>query len=276
MSVRHDMQAQRFELKYMLPCSMKEDLRAFIASYLVLDEYAEKSPTLAYGIHSIYFDSPNLSTYQATEGGDRNRFKLRLRYYDENEESPVFLEMKRRFDNVIAKKRCMIPRHAIEETLAGDTTYVRPKELAGHQSFCHLMNQLQAGPRAHVAYQREAWMSEHDNSVRVTLDTDVFVEPKFDLIPTTQMKDPVPSFGDQMVLELKYTNRFPGWFRDLVEAFHLMQSGGPKYSAGVKLYGEEHFMGSTCQGQPLDLVSAQRELLAQPAKRAPQGDLLMA
>jgi hypothetical protein len=276
MSVRHAMQSQRYELKYVVPVSMKEDLRPFIASYLILDDFAEKSPTLAYDIHSIYFDSPNLSTYMATEGGDRNRFKLRVRYYDEDPESPVFLELKRRSDNGIQKQRCMIPKHALEQTLAGDTTYVRDKEIRGHTNFLYLMSQLQAGPRAHVAYKREAWMSEHDNSVRVTLDTDVFVEPKFDLELTTHQKNPVPSFGDFMVLELKYTSRFPGWFRDLVETFDLMQSGGPKYSAGVKLFGEEHFMGDTSQGTPLDLDAARRELLSHQSQPVLSRDLQIA
>ena len=243
MAAHQDMQAQRYELKYIVPVSLKESLRAFIASYLELDEFAAKGQDCAYPIHSIYFDSPALKTYRAADNGDRNRYKLRVRYYDDKPESPVFMEMKRRVNDVIQKKRCMLPRADLTRALAGDTTCIRPKDMDGHATFIHHMYQINAMPKAHVAYEREAWVSPYDNSVRVTMDREVRVEPKFDLKLVTEMKNPVKPFGDAMVLELKYTARFPEWFRDLVHAFHLMQSGGPKYSGGVKLYGEEHFHG---------------------------------
>jgi hypothetical protein len=243
MASNHDMQAERYELKYMLPLSLKGAIRSFIAPYLVMDDYAALAEDFAYPIHSIYLDSPGLQTYKATQNGDRNRFKLRLRYYDDAPGSPVFLELKRRCDHVIAKQRCMVAQDALTSALSGDSSAIRPKDLAAHQHFITLMHQLQATPRAHVAYMREAWMSPNDNSVRITMDQDVSVEPKFDFTPTTRMTAPAKPFGDKMVLELKYTTRFPAWFHDLVHTFNLMQSGGPKYSDGVRLYGEREFMG---------------------------------
>jgi hypothetical protein len=254
MASHQEMQAERYELKYILPLSLKEPIRSFLASYLILDDYSAAAEGYAYPIHSIYFDSPSLKTYQATQNGDRNRFKLRMRYYNDHPGSPVFLEMKRRSDSVIAKTRCVLQAHALGSALAGDSSCVRPKDQEAYAQFISLMHQLQASPRAHVAYSREAWMSPHDNSVRVTMDQDVRVEPKFDLIPTVQMKAPVHPFGDKMVLELKYTNRFPSWFRDLVQTFHLMQSGGPKYSGGVQLYGEHCFMGDVVSQQQMQMA----------------------
>ena len=41
-----------------------------------------------------------------------------------------------------------------------------------------------------------------------------------------------------MVLELKSTNRFPDWFRELVRVFGLRQCGAAKYADGVALQGE--------------------------------------
>ena len=251
MAGNHDMQAQRYELKYIVPVSLKQPIRDFVQSYLELDEFAAGAVDYAYPIHSIYFDSDGLSTYQATENGDKNRFKLRVRYYDDKPESPVFLEMKRRFNDVIQKRRCMLPRHALREALTGDTAHVRPKEMEGYTTFTHLMHHLDAKPKAHVAYVREAWMSHYDNSVRVTMDREVRVEPKFDLLPTTAMKSPVMPFGEMMVLELKYTSRFPAWFQELTRTFHLSQSGGPKYSGGVKLFGEEHFKSPGIEALPI-------------------------
>jgi VTC domain len=237
------MQAQRFELKYIIPDSITPDIRAFVSSYLELDPFAEGSPAFSYAIHSIYLDSENLHTYHAGIQGDRNRFKLRVRYYDEKPDTPVFLELKRRHKEVIQKKRCALPRHALAEVLAGDTRHLRPKDLEGHAAFCHHMHQIDAMPRSHVAYDREAWVSRDDNSVRVTIDRNVRAEPCFHLKMEVAMQDPVLVFGYNDVLELKFTNRAPNWIQELVRVFQLKQSGGPKYANGIRLLGEHRFSG---------------------------------
>ena len=46
-------------------------------------------------------------------------------------------------------------------------------------------------------------------------------------------------------MEIKFTNRFPNWLRDLVEQFGLMQFSAAKYSGGVDLAGEQWFREHT-------------------------------
>src|SRR5205814_318833 len=53
--------------------------------------------------------------------------------------------------------------------------------------------------------------------------------------------NPVLTFGRQVVLELKFTNRFPDWFRELVRVFNLMQFSASKYCEGITLLGEHRF-----------------------------------
>jgi hypothetical protein len=237
------MQAQRFELKYIVPDSIAGSIRAHVASYLELDPFAEGSADCSYAIHSIYLDSESLHTYHAALQGDRNRFKLRVRFYDEKPDTPVFLELKRRHKDIIQKKRCAVPRHALQTTLAGDTSFLREKDLEGHAAFCHLMHLIDATPRAHVAYNREAWVGRGDNSVRVTIDRNVRSQPCFHLNLTTAMSDPVLVFGNSDVLELKFTNRAPNWIAEMVRVFNLKQTGGPKYANGIEMLGEHRFAG---------------------------------
>jgi hypothetical protein len=245
------MQAQRFELKYLVPGSITTSIRAFVSSYLELDPFAANSDHYSYANHSIYLDSGSLHTFHAKLQGHLNRFKLRLRFYDEKPDSPVFLEVKRRHKDIIQKTRCAIPRHSLLDTLAGDTSFVKPTEINGHAAFCKLMYQIDATPRAHVAYDREAWSSRDDNSVRVTIDRNVRAEPCFDYGMTTAMDNPVSVFGTQNVLELKFTNRAPDWIRELVRVFHLSQSGGAKYAGGHPTDGRTSLRGaSPCFGQP--------------------------
>ena len=54
---------------------------------------------------------------------------------------------------------------------------------------------------------------------------------------STEMKDPQMSFSGYVILELKFTNRFPDWFRELVRVFGVMQCGAAKYCDSVQAIG---------------------------------------
>src|SRR5688572_33040428 len=113
------LQQQRFELKYVIPDQVALAVRDFVRSYLELDEFGATLPNLSYPVHSLYLDSEDLFTYRATINGDKNRYKLRLRYYNEKPESPVFFEIKRRTNNTIAKQRGGVRRSSVAAILSG-------------------------------------------------------------------------------------------------------------------------------------------------------------
>ena len=108
------LQNQRSELKYHVPEEKARRIRDYVQAYLEIDEYGAGQPDLSYPTLSLYLDSDALDTYWHTINGDRNRFKLRLRYYDDHPNTPVFFEIKRRVNHVIlknavacAKRRCV-------------------------------------------------------------------------------------------------------------------------------------------------------------------------
>lgn len=238
------LQLQRFELKYIIPEDVALAVRGFVASYLELDEFGATLPNLSYPVHSLYLDSDDLYTFRATQNGDKNRYKLRLRFYDNRPESPVFFEIKKRTNNTISKQRGGVRRDAVDFILAGQLPAPQhmlskePKQLVAIQNFCRLMTDIRATPKAHVFYLREAWISRNDNSVRVTMDRNVLCDPEPTARLSTQMVDPVNVFGNKVILELKFTTRFPDWFKELVRVFGLMQCGAAKYADGVTLCGE--------------------------------------
>ena len=55
------------------------------------------------------------------------------------------------------------------------------------------------------------------------------------------MEDPMHVFDDKVILELKFTDRYPNWFRELVRVFGLMQCGAAKYVDGVARKGTHLF-----------------------------------
>src|SRR5205807_944049 len=95
----------------------------------------------------------------------------------------------------------------------------------------------------------EAWVSPHDNSVRVTFDRRVLIEPYFKAGAPVALTAPIQVYPEFTILELKFTTRFPNWFNELVGAFNLMQFSAAKYSEGIVLLGEHRFHN---EERPLD------------------------
>ena len=253
-------QHSRFELKYFIDESTALRVRDFVQSYLEIDEFGAQRPSLSYPTLSLYLDSDDLKTYWHTINGDKNRFKLRLRYYDDRPETPVFFEIKRRMNNIILKDRAGVRKAAVRRLLAGhlpergDLLYPGDiQQQAAAARFIELMSRLQAKPKMHIAYLREAWENPMDNSVRVTFDrvVDSAPNPQPTLVATSP--NPHRVFEKSVVLELKYTNRFPNWFRELVSTFDCMQTGAAKFAEGIFMKGED-WVHRACQPKPPEVV----------------------
>lgn len=242
--------ASRFENKYLVTEATALQIRQFIQQYLELDEFGIGKPNLSYPVHSLYLDSSSLEIYWRTINGDKNRFKLRLRYYNDDPKTPVFFEIKRRMNNIILKQRACIRRQGIAMILSGqfppDECFASKsqEDRASLQRFLQLMQAVHAAPFMHVAYDREAYVHAHDNDVRVTLDRNVRCEVDTTTNCLVGMKNPHPLryiSGDLVILELKFTDRYPNWFRDLVQTFNVMQGGAAKFVEGTMQIGNNPF-----------------------------------
>src|SRR6267143_7058571 len=160
---RDRMQQPPFELKYLIRESTAQRVRDFVRCYLGMDEFGVGKPNYSYPVHSLYLDSDNLEIYWRTVNGDKNRYKLRLRYYSDNPKSPVFFEIKRRMKDVILKQRGGVKQAAVPLLLAGQLPEEShllskvPSNLVAIQRFQHLMTGLNAKPKSHIYYLREAY-----------------------------------------------------------------------------------------------------------------------
>ena len=232
----------RYELKYLIPSNVALQVRDFVQQHLEIDEFGACQPNLSYPVHSLYLDSPDWKIYARSVNGDKNRYKLRVRYYNDSPRTPVFFEIKRRMKDIILKQRCGVLRGGEEAVLAGHLP--APKYLASPyaadrfslERFLELMVTLDARPKLHVAYVREAYVSPHNNEVRLTMDRFVRGVPRFDGKLITAMEKPFICTTDTVILELKFSGRFPTWYRELVRRFNCFQTGAAKYVECSILY----------------------------------------
>ncbi|PAW84130.1 MAG: hypothetical protein B9S33_12380 [Pedosphaera sp. Tous-C6FEB] len=243
-----EMQLQRWELKYIIPETTAQAVRRFISAYTVLDDFGVGKPDNSYPIHSLYLDSEALTIYWHTINGNKNRFKLRLRFYDNEPDSPVFFEIKRRMNNAILKQRGGVRRKSVDNILAGHLPQPdhlvkqgNPKELVALQRFSQYLKEYKAVPKAHIHYLREAWVSPYDNSLRVTFDRNVLISAEPTARLETAQINPTCVFGKDVVLEFKFTGRFPDFLRECTRVFGLTTTTAAKYADGIALKGEKYF-----------------------------------
>lgn len=267
-------QTQRFEMKYLVGENTARRVRDFVRAHLVADAFAATHPNSAYPVHSLYLDSPDLMTYRAVQCGEKNRFKLRIRYYADADDS-VYFEIKRRTNDVISKARAKVHRAAVQPLLEGQPPQwqhlVRPngREFPALQEFCRLMHRLRATPRSHVGYLREAWVGPRNNSIRVTFDRQVRCEPEFGCRLPTQFDAAVAPFASNVIVEIKFVDQLPRWCGEMIQACGLVRGGAPKYAHGVYVMGEHRISN---RGLGLRIPAARRPATA----LAPSGSVLVA
>ena len=226
----------RYELKYRIDEAKAAAIEQFLRPYLHLDRYTQIQQTRAYPIVSMYLDSEDFKLCQETMTGKKSRFKLRIRSYDDDPKKPRFFEIKRRANNVIIKSRVRATADDTENFLLGRSLLKRDYEKDEQvlRQFQLYVNYLNAKPSVLVRYMRRAYEGDSDNRVRVTFDRQlcyrVADEPKVLFNGYGWHKVNI----GHVILELKFTARYPAWLGRMVKYFNLNQQSMSKYVASVK------------------------------------------
>ena len=214
----------RIELKYRLN---KEQITYFtdaISSHMKLDEYGLTS------VESLYFDTPDYLMNNRSLDKPEFKEKLRLRSYGlASKDSPTFLEMKRKSEGIVYKRRkTMLESEAIsliEGNIVSKDDQIS-KEL---NSFIHHYHHLEA--KYLIIYDRLAYYSP-SSDIRITID----LNPRYrttDLNLHTSLEG-IPLLEEgEAILEIKVQNSIPLWLAQIL-------SKGKIYQSSYSKVGEAH------------------------------------
>lgn len=237
---------QRFEAKYYLHELEAQAVLSAMMPYVTSDPHVP--PGQSYAILSLYLDSPDLTLCESSEFGEKNRFKLRVRSYGEGPEAPVFLELKRRIDKVIKKERVGVKRSYLPQILRGkgfcEDALLNPSRGALQKlyNFRDYQESINAMPRCMVRYTREAYMSDLEEPVRISLDRCLST------MPVAGYSEDIWSYDNKrykevdafdVMFEIKFSNAMPFWVRQLIQTFELTRSSCAKYVECVRMLERE-------------------------------------
>jgi hypothetical protein len=142
---------------------------------------------------------------------------------------------------IILKKRAAVWRSAIPDLLAGAMPEPSMLYVDNYRNqdallrFCELRDMIEAQPAAYTSYWREGYETADGNAVRVTFDRELRGGIFHGSLSVVDLESwAAPEVGG-VVLELKFTDRFPRWMHTLVEIFNLERTTMPKYVKCVAL-----------------------------------------
>ncbi len=223
----------RYELKYQVSESEAAVIAEYIKPYAQLDTYCKMHPDGAYPIASLYLDTANLRLCRESLEGRKNRFKLRIRSYTDEQDYPCFFEIKRRLNTIIIKDRAKVMPAKVTEVL-GMQCWSENGDRRTMGQFLLYMVSMGAKPIVRTRYQRQAFEGITGNKVRITFDRglsyNVTNSPNVGLNGEGWRKLPM----NMVVLEIKFTGQYPAWLGRMVKDLGLRQQSLSKYVHSVK------------------------------------------
>ena len=214
---------RRVEKKYIINKAQYEKLIPEIKKYMNEDRYGEST------ICNIYFDTEQYELIRHSITKPYYKEKVRLRSYNtpKDENSKVYLEIKRKVDSVVGKRR-------IEMTLGEFNRYIEdPKGLENSNAqikkeLDYTFKLYNLKPTMYVSYKRTAYYQKDNMDFRATFDSNVLAR-NYDL----NLED--GSFGEQImsqdyyILEIKTLGSIPMWFVKIINELQIVPGNFSKY-----------------------------------------------
>ena len=153
---------KRYEIKYLLTNEQRDRLRILMDQHMVPDEWGPST------VCNVYYDTPSRLLVRRSSEHPDYKEKVRIRSYGiARQGDPVFVELKKKFDGVVYKRRCSMDANRAFELLAGrgepHTQIERELDYT-----CRHYGGLE--PAFFIAYDREAFYARDDHEFRMTFD----------------------------------------------------------------------------------------------------------
>ncbi|MCL2843052.1 MAG: polyphosphate polymerase domain-containing protein [Oscillospiraceae bacterium] len=194
---------KRKETKYRITETQAAALERLFAQHMVLDR------NKPYYIQSIYFDTVDWDVIQESIEKPLYKEKLRLRFYGKNRDSAQgFLELKKKFDGMVYKRRIVFPLHELSHRSIHDIVTADSTQIGRELDFYLQRHSVSA--QIYIGYQRTAYNATAPSNLRVTLDRDVRYRLD-DLDEHTPHSGQPLLTPNQVLLEIKTTEAIPLW-----------------------------------------------------------------
>lgn len=217
---------RRRETKYLLSGEQRAALEKLVATHMAPDAHGAAT------VRSVYYDTPTYLLARRSAEHPTYKEKLRTRAYgNPHPFDPVFVELKKKCDGVVYKRRCRLSPPEARELLAGRgrlTSQVEREIDWAARSYEGLR------PAVLVAYERQAWVCEDGRDLRLTFDANI--RARWDDVALAGSADGVPLTEPGVtLLEVKSMYAMPLWLVDFLGAEKVYKTSFSKYGGAFRL-----------------------------------------
>lgn len=218
---------KRYELKYMLTRSQKEIILAAMAPYMQLDAYGKTT------IRNIYFDTDNYRLIRRSIEKPVYKEKLRIRSYAQAmPDSTVFVELKRKYDHVVYKRRVALSEQTALDWVCDRISCSVPDQISAEiDYFLQYYGTLR--PTVFLSYEREAYYGRNDSSFRVTFDENILCR-QYDLSLESGVYGAPLLDRDHILMEIKCGGGIPLWMTHVLSDQKIYKTSFSKYGTAYQ------------------------------------------
>lgn len=213
---------KRYELKYILNPQQKDALLEAMADHMQLDQYGMTT------IRNIYYDTDNYQLIRASLMKPAYKEKLRIRSYGRaGRQDMVFVELKKKYDSVVYKRRLTLPQAKAMNCLEERKPFPEDSQISREiDYFNNFYENLH--PAAFVSYDREAYVPVGGGDLRITLDKNI--RGRTEELTLDSEAYGARIIGDDMTLvEVKTGVGYPMWFVKVLTEQHIFKTSFSKY-----------------------------------------------
>ena len=220
---------KRYEIKYLLSRRQRDAIVREMAPYMALDRYGRST------IRNIYYDTPDFRLIRRSLEKPVYKEKLRVRSYGRaSEETPVFVELKKKYRGVVYKRRIILPQAQALACLAGAAPM--PDSQIGREIAYALAYYQGLRPAVFLSYAREAYAPRGGGPFRVTFDEDIrYRTSALTLDSDCRGRALLPP--DMVLMELKTPDAIPLWMVHALSAQGVCRTSFSKYGAAYQDMG---------------------------------------
>ena len=194
---------KRLEKKYPVSTAQKEKLLTMIEDKLVPDEYGKST------VCSLYLDTPTHLLIRNSIEAKCYKEKLRLRSYGvPNGDTKVFLEIKKKFQGVVYKRRVSMTLDEAKAYIDGGESPIKSQIMSEIDYAMRFYGQPK--PSILIAYEREAFYVKGLPNVRLTFDSGIRYRNE-DLLLEKGNHGELLLPDDRLILEIKTDGAMPLW-----------------------------------------------------------------
>ncbi len=217
---------KRYELKYLLTAEQTDFLRERLKGHMEVDQSGKTS------IASIYYDTPTYQLIRTSVEKPEFKEKIRLRSYGlATDESPVFLELKRKAYGIVYKRRVQTTIPLVGKFFSGEGDICAPgqinKEITVFRD--HYKTLV---PSCMIIYDRTAYF-EPCGDLRLTIDEN----PRYRLddLTLTKSMDGISLLDEGWtVLEIKVQDAMPLWLCGILSEGGIRKGSFSKYGEAYR------------------------------------------